>query len=124
MSRYCSPSFSSFAGFRGQVIFFQRLRARATQIRASSGPLTPATLETKAAKGRSIGEPLSEREIDVLNWIATGKSDWQIGRILEVSPKTVNYHVENAKRKLGAGTRIQAVVVAVRLRLVEGRAKE
>ncbi len=57
---------------------------------------------------------LTRRECQVLDWIAQGKSDWQIGQILSISAKTVNYHVENAKRKLGVATRIQAVVAAIR----------
>jgi DNA-binding CsgD family transcriptional regulator len=57
---------------------------------------------------------LTRRECEVLDWIAQGKSDWQIGQILSISAKTVNYHVENAKRKLGVATRIQAVVAAIR----------
>lgn len=57
---------------------------------------------------------LTRREIEVLAWLADGKSDWQIGQILGVSAKTVNFHVENAKRKFGVATRIQAVVAAVR----------
>lgn len=57
---------------------------------------------------------LTTREIEVLKWIATGKSDWQIGQILKISDKTVNFHVENMKRKCGVSTRIQVVVRAVR----------
>jgi DNA-binding CsgD family transcriptional regulator len=57
---------------------------------------------------------LTTREIEVLSWIASGKSDWQVGRILGISAKTVNYHVENVKRKYAVATRIQAVVAAVR----------
>lgn len=57
---------------------------------------------------------LTRRECEVLDWIAQGKSDWQIGQILSISAKTVNYHVENTKRKLGVATRIQAVVAAIR----------
>jgi DNA-binding CsgD family transcriptional regulator len=56
---------------------------------------------------------LTPREIEVLNWIATGKSDWQVGQILRISDKTVNFHVENMKRKMGVATRIQVVVKAV-----------
>lgn len=55
---------------------------------------------------------LTRREIEVLSWIALGKTDWQIAQILLVSPKTVNYHVERAKRKLEVVTRSQAVVIA------------
>jgi DNA-binding CsgD family transcriptional regulator len=58
--------------------------------------------------------PFTERESQVLNWVAAGKSDWAIGQILKISGKTVNFHVENAKRKFGVGTRVQAVVAAMR----------
>ena len=54
------------------------------------------------------------RESEVLAWVAAGKSDWAIGRILKISDKTVNFHVENAKRKFGVCTRLQAVVAAMR----------
>jgi DNA-binding CsgD family transcriptional regulator len=66
---------------------------------------------------RKIGvadPPVTDRESEILAWIAAGKSDWQIGRILELSPKTVNFHVENAKRKFGVATRVQAVLAAER----------
>jgi DNA-binding CsgD family transcriptional regulator len=53
------------------------------------------------------------RQIEVLRWISSGKSDWQVGQILSISDKTVNFHVENMKRKLGVATRIQVVVQAV-----------
>lgn len=52
------------------------------------------------------------RELEVIRWIAKGKSDWEIGEILFISRKTVNYHVERAKRKLRVATRTQAVLVA------------
>ncbi len=55
----------------------------------------------------------TSREIEILKWIASGKSDWQIGQILKISDKTVNFHVENMKRKCGVATRIQVVVRAV-----------
>ncbi len=58
---------------------------------------------------------LTPREIEVLKWIASGKSDWQIGKILRISDKTVNFHVENMKRKCGVSTRIQVVVQAVQM---------
>jgi DNA-binding CsgD family transcriptional regulator len=57
---------------------------------------------------------LTEREREILAWIAEGKSDASIGQILNISAKTVNYHVENAKRKFAVATRIQAVIAALR----------
>lgn len=56
---------------------------------------------------------LTQREHEIVRWISEGKSDWQIGQILNISAKTVNYHVENVKRKFGVASRIQAVVAAL-----------
>lgn len=55
---------------------------------------------------------LTKREVEIARWIAAGKSDWQIGQILAISAKTVNYHVENIKRKFGVASRVQAVLAA------------
>lgn len=65
-------------------------------------------------KARQLPCPLSERETNILSLIADGKSDVEIGAVLNISPKTVNYHVENVKRLYGVRTRIQAVVAALR----------
>ncbi|HRK17934.1 MAG TPA: helix-turn-helix domain-containing protein [Hyphomicrobiaceae bacterium] len=108
----------NFRRLGGDASFLRRLRLRTISERP------PAVLEIKSVERSMAGEALNERERDVLNWVATGKSDWQVAQILSVSPKTVNYHVENAKRKLGAMTRIQAVVEAVRLGLIDGRGGE
>lgn len=61
---------------------------------------------------------LSQRELDCLRWVAEGKSSWEIGRILQISENTVNFHLKNAMRKLGATSRIQAAIVAIRLNLI------
>lgn len=57
---------------------------------------------------------LTPRESECMRWAASGKSDWDIGEILGISEKTVNFHLENAKRKYGVATRVQAVVAAIR----------
>ncbi len=57
---------------------------------------------------------LTAREIECITWAAEGKSDWEIGQILKISSKTVNYHIENTKRKFGVPTRVQAIVYAFR----------
>jgi DNA-binding CsgD family transcriptional regulator len=63
---------------------------------------------------------LTGREQEILSWIAQGKSDASIGQILNISSKTVNYHVENAKRKFSVATRIQAVIAAMRQNMLKG----
>jgi DNA-binding CsgD family transcriptional regulator len=72
-------------------------------------------MQAREAAGTSRWEMrVTPRETQILGWVAIGKSDWAIGRILKISDKTVNFHVENAKRKFGVGTRLQAVVAAMR----------
>jgi DNA-binding CsgD family transcriptional regulator len=58
------------------------------------------------------------RESEILGWVAVGKSDWAIGQLLRISGKTVNFHVENAKRKFGVATRVQAVIAAMRTGII------
>jgi DNA-binding CsgD family transcriptional regulator len=41
--------------------------------------------------------------------VADGKTDVEVGKILDISPRTVRFHINNAKVKLGVSTRIQAV---------------
>lgn len=58
--------------------------------------------------------PLTRRERECLVWASRGKSDWEIGKILSISMRTVDVHVTNAKRKLNAANRAQAVIEAWR----------
>jgi DNA-binding CsgD family transcriptional regulator len=53
--------------------------------------------------------PLTSREAECLRWVAEGKTDVEVGKILHISPRTVRFHINNAKIKLGVATRIQAV---------------
>lgn len=52
---------------------------------------------------------LTPRECDCLAFVAEGKSDWEISVILAISQSTVKFHVDNARRKLGAVNRAHAV---------------
>lgn len=61
---------------------------------------------------------LTPREAEVLHWAAKGKTGWEIAHILHLAERTVTYHVENAKTKLGASTRSHAVVKAISLGLI------
>ena len=57
---------------------------------------------------------LSMRERECLQWVAAGKSDWEIGEILSISAKTANAHIEHVKQKYRVSTRMLAVVYALR----------
>lgn len=58
--------------------------------------------------GKNDG-PLTEREGECLELVAKGMTDSEIGERLNISPRTVRFHVGNAKTKLGVATRIQAI---------------
>jgi DNA-binding CsgD family transcriptional regulator len=53
---------------------------------------------------------LTEREREVLAWVARGKTNVEIARLLWLAPSTVRKHLENVYAKLGVSTRTAAVV--------------
>jgi LuxR family quorum sensing-dependent transcriptional regulator len=61
---------------------------------------------------------LTTRERDSLALVAEGKTDWEISVILGIAEATVRFHVDNARRKLGAVNRAQAVAMLVNQRLI------
>ena len=61
----------------------------------------------------------SRRELEILSLLARGSTDAQTAEILKLSPATVQTHVRNAKAKLGARTRAQAVALALVSGLIE-----
>jgi len=64
-------------------------------------------------------EPLTQREIEVLQMVAQGKSNQEIAEALVVSESTVKNHLRNILGKLHLRNRIEAAVYAVRKGLVE-----
>ena len=62
---------------------------------------------------------LTAREIEVLGWVARGKSAWEVGEILNIAKRTVDEHVQTAVRKMGAVNRTHAVALAIRDGIIE-----
>ncbi|NQU55805.1 MAG: helix-turn-helix transcriptional regulator [Rhodospirillales bacterium] len=62
---------------------------------------------------------LTERQLECLTRSAAGKGSFEIGHILEISERGVNWHINNAMKTLGSVTRIQAVARAVHLGLIK-----
>ena len=54
--------------------------------------------------------PLTPRQLECVLFAARGKSDWEIGRILGISPGTVKRHLEDARAHYEVGTRMQVVM--------------
>jgi len=57
---------------------------------------------------------LTGQEIECLRWCKEGKTNWEIGEILGISQKTVEFHVGNTMKKLGASNRITAVIMGIK----------
>jgi len=62
---------------------------------------------------------LGAREREALTWAARGKTFAEIGQILGLSRRTVEFHLDNARRKLGVPTRTQALIKAAIGQLIE-----
>jgi LuxR family transcriptional regulator len=61
---------------------------------------------------------LTEREIEVLRWTADGKTSAETSEILNITERTVNFHIANAMTKLNSSSKTAAVVRAVALGLL------
>ena len=68
----------------------------------------------EAGQGSS-GGPLTAREVEVLRYLALGWETRYIAEELGVSWYTARNHIENLRKKLGASSRLEAVMVAMRL---------
>ena len=62
---------------------------------------------------------LSKREVEVLSWCSCGKSYWDISKILNISERTVKFHMNNICKKLCVVSKTQAVAVGVSLSLID-----
>ena len=61
---------------------------------------------------------VTSRERECLLWSALGKSSWEISEILSISEATVNFHMQNAMRKLEVYSRPHAIVKAVMMGII------
>ena len=56
---------------------------------------------------------LTPREVECLQWVLEGKTNWEIGVLTGVTARTVQFHLSNCARKLGSYNRVQAAVAAL-----------
>ena len=78
----------------------------------------PDLLPDLRPPAQALAEPLSDRELEVLNLIAEGQSNKLIAHSLGISEHTVKTHVASILAKLGAASRTEAVSQAIRRGLV------
>jgi DNA-binding NarL/FixJ family response regulator len=80
--------------------------------------LLPASTELTGEDELPPGEPLSERETEVLAMMAEGAGNREIASRLHISENTVKFHVSSILNKLGAATRTEAVTRGYREGLI------
>jgi PAS domain S-box-containing protein len=77
-----------------------------------------AVVDGRRSDGRRA-RTLSPREREVLGLLARGLTGEQIAERLVLSPETIRTHIRNAREKLGASTRVEAVTMALLAREIE-----
>lgn len=107
----------SFVLNRSKRGFSDRDRARLEIMRPHLGNLYRLSVAASRPEGTltdeiALPESLTPRERDVLRWVAAGKTDRDIGAILEISPRTVHKHLQHVYEKLGVETRTAAAMRA------------
>jgi DNA-binding CsgD family transcriptional regulator len=61
-----------------------------------------------------LKDDLTDREREVLTWVARGKTAWEIATILHLSRRTVEWYITQARIRLNAATITQAIVEAMK----------
>ncbi|AWB66084.1 LuxR family transcriptional regulator [Saccharobesus litoralis] len=68
---------------------------------------------------KTLWQPqLTDRELDVLNWVKEGKSNWDISQLLSISERTVKFHLSNIYEKLSVVNRSQSIAKAIHFGLI------
>jgi HD-GYP domain-containing protein (c-di-GMP phosphodiesterase class II) len=101
-----------------------RAEARASRL---DGPSVDAVLQAAGHRvRRRPAQPagLTPREVEVLELLARGTSNREVGRLLRISPKTVGSHVEHIYTKTGVSTRAGATLFATRHGLLDPFARD
>jgi len=86
----------------------------AIKFMAAGEQFIPAELmqAADAAEPHPLAKKLTRRELQVLEGLSVGKSNKEIARDLDLSEPTIKLHVKNLYRKIDAGNRTQAALIA------------
>ena len=95
----------------------QQIRESVRRVAAGES-LLPASIAAKLAESMAHPE-LSERERQVLQYMANGRSNKEIGQILYISENTVKAHVKSILTKLDAMGRTEAIAIAIKRGLIK-----
>ena len=94
------------------------LRGRDRSLAPGEVSASPDLTSQNSSDSKRLEDPLSERELEVLALLASGRTNAEIAKDLFVAVGTVKSHVNNIYRKLDAGNRTEAVTQARELKLL------
>lgn len=63
--------------------------------------------------------PLTKREQECLLWATEGKTAWEISKILNISERTANFHINNVLKKLNVSNKQHAIAKAIAMGLIQ-----
>jgi LuxR family quorum sensing-dependent transcriptional regulator len=105
-------SVMSFASPASRCDISERSRKQLVTMAVYAGLSLQATVDEPRAP------ELTQREKEVLLWAALGKSAWETSEILGLAERTVEWHLQSARNKFGVAKTIQAIVEAIRRRII------
>jgi DNA-binding NarL/FixJ family response regulator len=109
------------AGAKGYLVKVADSEQIEAAVRAVAAGRTLFPGEVTMKLVESIAHPeLSKRECEILQYIANGKSNKEIGTMLYISEATVKGHVRSILTKLAAGSRAEAIAIASKRGLIHG----
>ncbi|MFL6710298.1 MAG: LuxR C-terminal-related transcriptional regulator [Massilia sp.] len=82
-------------------------------LKSATGPRDPSS-----GASAGIARPLSAREIEILGWVREGKSNFEVGLILGLSPITIKNHLQRIYRTLGVSNRTHALARCLTLQIL------
>jgi DNA-binding NarL/FixJ family response regulator len=108
------------AGARGYILKSMPPQELAETVRQVHGGRKRIPSQVAAHLAEHLGdELLTDRERDVLQHVAGGSRNREIGERLFISEETVKVHIKHIMEKLGASDRTEAVTIAVRRGIIQ-----
>jgi len=88
-------------------------------IQLASNQLLSCYLKLKKHQFKFTGNQLSPKEKQVMKWIAKGLNKADVSEKLSISPHTVDYHIRNVLKKLGAKNTVEATAISIENKYIE-----
>ena len=109
LARDCNANLCQ--GERPEILAIAKVLSNCAHVAA--GRLVTSKLQ------KSLAQVLTLKEKLCLQWVASGKTAWEIGHIMHIAEPTVVFHLKNLMAKLNVINRAQALAVAIRAGLID-----